>query len=224
MESRMIKIIIADEQRIYRESLMYVIENKGRIKVVGLAADDAETYEHCIESKPDMILIDIALPKNEGVDVTQRIKMEFPTIKILLLGKNSNDENVKNAVYYGADGFISKNIGVDELLLAIMCVAAGLNIFPRSFFCPAIFPHIVNSQPLTHQGRKIKIGDIDVYLTAKELTIIQMIVNGKNNKEIASSLFMAEGTIKNAITLLNSKLQLKDRTQLAVFALRNNLT
>jgi DNA-binding NarL/FixJ family response regulator len=223
MESRMIKIIIADEQRIYRESLKYVIENRGHIKVVGLAADGAETYEHCDASRPDMILIDIALPKYKGVAVTKRLKLEFPNIKILLLGKNGNDENVKDAIDYGADGFISKNIGVDELLLAIMCVNAGLNIFPRSFFCPNIFTHIDDSQPLNNQGRKIKIGDFDVHLTVKELKIIQMIVNGKSNKEIASSLFMAEGTIKNAITLVNSKLQLKDRTQLAVFAIRNNL-
>jgi DNA-binding NarL/FixJ family response regulator len=104
-----------------------------------------------------------------------------------------------------------------------MCIAAGLNIIPKNAVGGGIGANPAAAQYGGKQGRLVEVGDMKVNLTPKELTIIQMIVNGKNNKEIASALFMAEGTIKNAVSLINSKLQLKDRTQLAVFAIRNNL-
>jgi DNA-binding NarL/FixJ family response regulator len=109
MRLLMVKILIADGKKLFRESLKYVVENKGVMKVVGLAADGNEAYERCIKYKPDIILMDIAIPKYDGVEVTKLIKSKIPNIKILLLAAEGNENSAKNALYYGADGYITKN-------------------------------------------------------------------------------------------------------------------
>lgn len=217
----MINLLIADDQKLIRESFKYIIENNSDIKVIGCVGNGKEAYEFCSKKAPDLILMDISMPLCSGTEATKLIKGKYPYIKVLILTASSNGDDAVQAINNGADGYIVKDIGTKELILSIQSIAAGLGI---------IHKNIMNSIPLAKKdpkyksgGKSISIHDIPVFLTDKELKIISLIVDGYDNRQIGSVLFMAEGTIKNKITDIISKLQLKDRTQLAVFALKNDL-
>ncbi|WFR57409.1 response regulator transcription factor [Anaerocolumna sp. AGMB13025] len=215
-------ILIADDQKLLRESFKYIIENNSDIKVIGCVVNGKEAYDFCCKNTPDLILMDITMPVCNGTEATKLIKQNYPLIKVLILTASSNGDDVAEAISNGADGYIVKDISTDELILSIKSTAAGLGI---------IHKNVMNSIPVsTKNFRKGKSGEkevlingISVALSEKELKIISLIVDGYDNKQIGSVLFMAEGTVKNKITDIISKLQLKDRTQLAVFALKNKL-
>jgi DNA-binding NarL/FixJ family response regulator len=216
-------ILVADDQKLLRESFKYIIENNSDIKVIGCVGNGKEAYDFCCNFTPDLILMDISMPICNGTEATKLIKEKYPVIKVLILTASSNGDDVSEAICNGADGYIVKDIGTEELILSIKSTAAGLGI---------IHKNVMNSIPLTKRDpgkarlgeKSVIISGIRVYLTEKDLKIISLIVDGYDNKQIGSVLFMAEGTVKNKITDIISKLQLKDRTQLAVFALKNKLT
>lgn len=215
-------ILIADDQKLLRESFKYIIENNSDIKVIGCVGNGKEAYDFCCKNTPDLILMDITMPVCNGTEATKLIKQNYPLIKVLILTASSNGDDVAEAISNGADGYIVKDISTDELILSIKSTAAGLGI---------IHKNVMNSIPVSAKNfrkgksgeKEVLINGISVALSEKELKIISLIVDGYDNKQIGSVLFMAEGTVKNKITDIISKLQLKDRTQLAVFALKNKL-
>lgn len=216
-------ILVADDQKLLRESFKYIIENNSDIKVIGCVGNGKEAFDFCSKFTPDLILMDISMPICNGTEATKLIKEKYPSIKVLILTASSDGDDVTEAICNGADGYIVKDIGTEELVLSIKSTAAGLGI---------IHKNVMNSIPVNKKDQgKIKPGEksviingISVYLTEKDLKIISLIVDSYDNKQIGSVLFMAEGTVKNKITDIISRLQLKDRTQLAVFALKNKLT
>jgi DNA-binding NarL/FixJ family response regulator len=216
----MIKIIIADDQRLLRESFRNIIENNSDMKVVACATNGKEAYDLCQEHNPDVVLMDISMPVCSGTEATKLIKVKYPTIKVLILTASDDEEDVSEALSNGADGYILKNIGTEELILSIKSASLGFEIIHKDIF-KSLSINIKKDKCKTGD-KTIKIDDISVTLSDRELKVIEMIVDGKDNKEIGKSLFIAEGTVKNTITEIISKLQVKDRTQLAVFAVKNN--
>lgn len=217
----MLKVLIADDQKLLRESFKNIIEKNNDIQVVACATNGREAFELCGKLNPDLVLMDICMPVCSGTEATKLIKSEYPSIKVLILTASDDEADVDEAINNGADGYILKNIGTEELLLSIKGTSLGLGIMHKDVFRPtALNKKHKEDEP---QKNKVSIAGIDVSLTDREIKIIQMIVDGKDNKEISTSLFIAEGTVKNTITDIISKLQLKDRTQLAVYALKNNL-
>lgn len=213
--------MLADDQKLLRESLKNLIENNSDMKVVASAVNGLEAYELCGTINPDIILMDISMPVCNGIEATKLIKSKYPSIKILILTASNDEEDVVEAIHLGADGYILKDIGTEELILSIKSAFLGLAVLHKDL----LNIHSLN-KPVSvrhSKSKTLKINGIDVSLSERELKIIEMIVEGKDNKEIGASLFIAEGTVKNTITEIISKLQLKHRTQLAVYAVKNHL-
>lgn len=217
----MTTVIIAEDQKLLRESFKNIIENNSDIKVVASATNGKEAYNLCKEYRPDVVLMDLSMPVCSGTEATKLIKIDFPSVKVLILTASNDKTDVAEAIRNGADGYILKNIGTEELILSIKSASLGLGIVDKDLLDPIALN-------LTKENKKnknvtIDVSGINVSLTERELNVVAMIVDGKDNKEIGACLFIAEGTVKNIITEIISKLQLKDRTQLAVYAVKNDL-
>lgn len=207
----MIKVIIADDVRILRTGLKAVLLQDNAIKVVGEAANGREAYELSVRLKPDVVLMDMRMPDFDGGYGTRRIKEKLNGIKVLVLTTFDDKETVEKAVASGADGYILKEMDNSQIINSIRAVAGGINVF-----CDNIFQSI-KKETLIQQNPK------NFNLTERETEFLRLICDGCDNKEIASRLFLAEGTVRNGISRLLEKLKLKDRTQLAVFAIKNNI-
>lgn len=217
----MTRVIIAEDQKLLRESFKNIIENNSDIKVVACATNGNEAYDLCKEYIPDVVLMDLSMPICNGTEATKLIKAELPSVKVLVLTASNDKSDVTDAISNGADGYILKDISTEELILSIKSTSLGLGIITKDILSPMI----LNLRKENKKAKKkiIDINGINISLTERELKIVSMIVDGKDNKEIASSLFIAEGTVKNIITEIISKLSLRDRTQLAVYAVKNGL-
>ena len=204
-------MIIADDIQILRAGLSAVLENDSEIKVVGEAADGKEAYEMSVRLKPDVVLMDMRMPDYDGGYGTRKIKDTLPNVKVLVLTTFDDKETVDKAISSGADGYILKEMDNEKIINSIKAVAGGINVF-----CDNIFKSI-KKDVLVQQDAK------NYDLTEREIDFLRLICEGADNKEIASRLFLAEGTVRNGISRLLEKLGLKDRTQLAVFAIKNNI-
>ncbi|NLT09709.1 MAG: response regulator transcription factor [Ruminococcus sp.] len=206
----MIKILLVDDVPILRAGLKSVIAGDSELKVVGEASNGKEALEMAIRLQPDVVLMDMRMPDFDGSYGTRKIKASFPDIKVLVLTTFDDQETVDHAIAAGADGYILKEMDNDKIVNSIKAVAGGINVFCDNIF-RSIKKNVVQAEPK------------DFGLTGRELDIIRLICDGADNKEISVKLFLAEGTVRNGISKLLEKLDLKDRTQLAVFAIKNNI-
>lgn len=213
----MIRIILADDQKLFRETLKYLLEQDDELKVVGCAANGKEALQLCREQTPDVVLMDLAMPVCDGVEGTARIKKECREVKVLVLTTFGSDENVSRALKNGADGYVLKEIDSRELILAIKSVAGGLGIMQRN-----ILESVANRMD-GDKSEAVKMDEELFGLSERDIDIIRMIAEGKTNREIAEQLYLAEGSVKNIISGILGKLKLKDRIGLVVFALKNGL-
>ena len=217
----MTTVIIAEDQKLLRESFKNIIENNSDIKVIACATNGKEAYNLCKEFKPDVVLMDLSMPICTGTEATKLIKAKFPSIKVLILTASDDKADVTDAISNGADGYILKDISTEELILSIKSASLGLGIIAKGILSPIILN--MSKENKRYENKKVNIAGINISLTERELKIVSLIVDGNDNKEIGAVLFIAEGTVKNIITEIISKLQLKDRTQLAVYAVKNGL-
>lgn len=207
----MIKVIIADDVQILRSGLRAVLSSDNDIKVVGEASDGKEAYEMSVRLQPDVVLMDMRMPEHDGGYGTRKIKDMLPNVKVLVLTTFDDKETVDRAISSGADGYILKEMDNDKIINSIKAVAGGINVF-----CDNIFRSIKKDVMVQQDAKNFD-------LTDREIEFLRLICDGFDNKEIASKLFLAEGTVRNGISRLLEKLKLKDRTQLAVFAIKNNI-
>ena len=207
----MIKVVIADDIPVLRSGLKAVLSQDTDIKVVGEASNGQEAFELCIRQHPDVVLMDMRMPGHDGGYGTRKIKDNFKDIKVLVLTTFDDKETVNRAVSCSADGYILKEMDSDKIISSIKAVAGGINVF-----CDNVFRSIKQDVIIQQEAK-------DFGLTDRESEIIKLICDGCDNKEIAAKLFLAEGTVRNSISRLLEKLELKDRTQLAVFAIKNNI-
>ena len=209
----MIRVVIADDIQILRQGLKAILEQDGGIEVAGLAADGREAWQLCGKLKPDAVLMDMRMPEYDGSYGIQRIKADFPDIKVLVLTTFDDRETVDAAVRSGADGYILKEMEDGKVIQSVKAVCAGIRVFGDSVF-EGMRRQMAGASPKADLARD---------LTPRERDIMRLVAQGMDNKEIAAELFLAEGTVRNNISRLLEKLKLKDRTQLAVFAVKNNL-
>ncbi len=206
----MIKVLIADDIEIIRTGLKAVLSQDSGIKIVGEAVNGRQAYELSVRLKPDVVLMDMRMPDFDGSYGTRQIKDKVKGTKVLVLTTFDDKETVSRAVASGADGYILKEMDNEQIINSIKAVAGGVNVF-----CSNIFQSIKKTEVPQ------KPHDFD--LTERETEFIRLICDGCDNKQIAENMFLAEGTVRNSISKLLEKLSLKDRTQLAVFAIKNNL-
>ncbi|MFC3750541.1 response regulator [Paenibacillus sp. GCM10012306] len=214
----MIKVLIVDDDSFIRESLKVLLGMDGNIEVVGTAGDGNEAMTLLSGGlAADVVLMDIRMPGCGGVEGTRLIKESYPPIAVLMLTTFDDDEYIIEALRNGAQGYLLKNIPPDRIIQGIKTVHEGnMLIHPdiarklATFLKPAAQQETTPAQYLEAYG-----------LTKAEQAIVASIAEGHSNKEIASTLFLSEGTVKNYITDILSKLSLRDRTQIAIFYLKN---
>ena len=215
----MIKVLIADDQELIRQSLQIVLNSKQDIEVSDVAANGQEVIQCIRKNKPDIILMDIRMPKMDGVQCTKIIKENYPQIKIIILTTFDDDEYVFNALKYGASGYLLKGVSMDELSDAIRTVYSG-----RAMINPDIAAKVLRLfSQMAQTNYTIPVEEKDIrQLTKTEWRIIAQVEKGASNKEIADTLSLSEGTIRNHLSTILNKLNLRDRTQLAIWAVQTN--
>ncbi len=207
------KVMIADDHSLVREGIKQLLEFDGSIKVISEAANGEECLEKLEEEIPDVLLLDINMPVKNGLDVLSEIKEKKYNVKVLILTVHNDIEYLLKAIDIGVDGYILKDSESAELKRAIQAVMAGENYIQASLI-PALNNRLVN--------RDIDKDKIDS-LTSRELEVLVKVANGMLNKEIATNLNISERTVKNHVSNIFKKIDVSDRTQAAVFAIKNNI-
>jgi len=215
----MIRVLLADDQVLLRNSLEYILNRDSEIEVVASASNGHEVMKILTEKSIDVVLLDIVMPEKDGIETVKDIKDSYSDIKVLMLTTFENIENIMESFISGANGYVIKDIAPDELVMAVKCVMKGLNVVHES-----VHELMVKSFAREYNN-KYSVGEsgTEIIITNTEKEIIKLVAQGKNNKEIAQIMNFAEGTIRNKITRLLDKLDLRDRLQIAIFALENNL-
>ena len=208
-----IKVMIADDHELIREGLKQLLELDGDIVVVSEAGNGEECLEKLKKIKPDVLLLDINMPGQNGIDVLQKIRNRNVNTRVLILTVHNEIEYLLKAVDIGVNGYLMKDSSSEELKKAIYSVMNNEN-----YIQPSLIPFL-NARLVARDIDKEKIDA----LTRRELEVLIKIANGMSNKEIANHLHISERTVKNHISNIFKKIDVSDRTQAAVFTIRNNL-
>lgn len=216
----MIKILVADDQDLIRESLKIILDMNADMKVIGLAENGNKVLELLKKNLPDIILMDIRMPELDGVLCTKIVKEKFPNVKIIILTTFDDDEYVFYALKYGASGYLLKGCTVHELTSAIHTVMNGGSILNAGVITKVV--KLFNQLAQVNIAMELE-GRNVAELNRTEKNIASLVGRGMSNKEIAEKLFLSEGTIRNALSSALSKLNLRDRTQLAIWAVQIGL-
>jgi len=205
------KVIIVDDDGLIRDSLKLLLGLEEDMEVIGTAKNGMEAFQLCKENKPDIVLMDIRMPVMDGVLGTKLIKESFKEVKVVLLTTFKDDEYIREAVMNGAEGYILKNQSSDSIIESLRTVYNGNTVFQKDVIS-------LITGMLKEEKKKTP---SDFNLSEREFEVLALIAEGLSNKEISEKLFLGEGTVRNYITNVLEKLQLRDRTQLAIFYLKN---
>lgn len=208
-----IKVMLADDHALMREGIRHLLEFDGSIEVIEEASDGIECLEKLKNVEPDILLLDINMPDMNGIEVLKELKKNDNSIKVLILTVHSEIEYLIKAVDIGASGYILKDSGSLELKQAINVIMNG-----ESYIQPSLLPAL-NSRLINRDVDKEKLE----LLTKREIEILKQVAGGMFNKEIANNLDISERTVKNHISNIFKKIDVSDRTQAAVFAIKNNI-
>lgn len=210
----MIKVLLVDDQVLLRESIGYILDDDQEISIIGMAGNGSEAIEKCKKLHPDVVLMDIEMPKMSGVHAAKIIKENCPETKVIILTTFENSDNIMESFVANVDGYIVKNINHEDLNLTIKCVQSGLTVIHKSVKKIMIerFKGLIDY--------KSQYEDV---LTPKEISIVKLIAKGASNKEIANALNYSEGTIKNNVSKILEKLEMTDRIQIAIFAMEHGI-
>ena len=203
----MIRLLLVDDQSIIREGLSSLLTAQPDLEVIGEAANGEEAVRQALALNPDVILMDIRMPVMDGVAAIRILKGQAPEIKILVLTTFDDDRYVAEAMAHGADGYLLKDTPSSELAQAIRSVDRGYTQMG-----PGLFAKTLISSSRDSTSEKL------AQLTAREQEVLQLIATGHSNKEIAAQLYITERTVKNHVNSILRTLDLRDRTQAAIFA------
>ncbi len=211
----MIRVLICDDQDVVREGLRAILGTAPGIEVVGAARDGAEALDLVPQTQPDVVLMDLKMPGMNGVQATRAIREHFPAVRVLVLTTYDADEWVFDAIRSGAAGYLLKDTPRRELIEAIKGTAAG-----KTHVDPAVagrlFAQVARVAPPPRTA-------VAADLSPRELEILRLLARGLNNADIAQRLYLSEGTVRNYVSAILAKLDVSDRTQAAVLALRHGL-
>lgn len=214
----MIKIIITDDQDIVREGLASLLQLRRELDVIATARNGQEAFEKAKELEPDIVLMDIRMPVSNGVEGTKLITSSLPGVKVLMLTTFKDSELIAEALEEGASGYLLKDMSADTIVKAVMTVHSGGMVLP-----PELTAQMLNEWKREKQLKGI--NEIEkpkelLDLTEREIEVLAELGYGLNNKEIAEKLFITEGTVKNHVSNIISKLAVRDRTQAAIYSVR----
>ncbi len=211
----MIRVLICDDQAIVRDGLELLLNLERDIEVVGLAQDGAEAVDLVAKHRPDLVLMDLKMPGMNGIEATRQIRAHAPNVKVLVLTTFDDDAWVFDAVRAGALGYLLKDTPRAEVLKAIRGTIAG-----QSFVDPQVTGKLLQQVASRQEQPATAITD---KLTEREVDVLRLLARGLSNADIAGRLYLSEGTVRNYISALLAKLNVADRTQAAVLAIRHGL-
>ena len=205
------KILIVDDDDLIRDGLKMILDLEAGFCVVGTAGNGEEAVRMCRDSSPDIILMDIRMPIMDGVQATKLIKEQFSNIKILLLTTFKDIEYIRSAVKYGAEGYVLKSNSTQSIIESIKTIYGGNVVYEKQV--AGLLCDMLSKEKKSLQE--------SINITLKEYEIMELLSKGLSNKEIAEKIFVSEGTVRNNISVILKKVDLRDRTQLAIYFIRN---
>ncbi|MBM7583611.1 DNA-binding NarL/FixJ family response regulator [Bacillus pakistanensis] len=208
----MIKLILVDDHAVLRDGLRNIIEMEEDMKVVGEAVSGEEAISKIDKLQPDLVIMDINMPNQNGVEVTGIIKKKYPQIKVLILTMHNHSEFFMSSIREGADGFLLKDVPSDQVVEAVRTVSKGESV---------IHPSMTRKLLSFHQKRDTE--QEDHYLTDREKDVLLCLVEGLSNKEIANKLFISDKTVKIHVSKIFKKLNVKSRSQVIIYAVQKQL-
>lgn len=215
---RPIRVILCDDQEIVTEGLQVILSTAPSVEVVGVAHDGADVLPLAARLQPDVVLMDLKMPGVNGIQATRQLRKQFPEIRVLVLTTYADDEWVFDAIRAGAAGYLLKETPREQLVAAIKGTAAG-NTHVDPNVAGKLFSHIAQPGVLTYRVP----STIDADLSEREREVLRLLAAGLPNSEIAERLHLSKGTVQNYVSSLLEKLDVTDRTQAAVIALRHGL-
>jgi DNA-binding NarL/FixJ family response regulator len=215
-EPEPIRVIVVDDQELFRRGLTMLMSAEPGLEVVGEAGDGATGIELATRVAPDVVLLDVRMPKKSGIEACLAIKEAVPASKILMLTVSDEESDLYEAVKSGANGYLLKDSSIEEVAQAIRVVADGQSLISPSMAVKLIDEFKLMSQPDRSQVSTFR-------LTEREMEVLRLVAQGLNNKDIAKRLFISENTVKNHVRNLLEKLQLHSRMEAVLYAVREKL-
>jgi len=211
-----INLLIADDHALIREGLRKILSIEPRINVVGEVADGQQAVEFCTRNQVDIVLMDINMPVMNGIEACRRIKEIKPNIGIIALTIHDQDEYLFELIKYGISGYVLKDVHPDQLIQTIYGVARGESFIPPAMTARVLaeFSRLTSGD---HHERKHQA------LTDREIEVLKQVAKGQSNKAIAKALYISEKTVKNHLTSIFNKIGVEDRTQAALYAIKEKL-
>lgn len=207
----MTRVVLVDDQPLFRDGLRTVLSQNAGIHVVAEAGDGEEALKVCAACRPNVALMDLQMPRMNGVEATRRLAATLPDVKVVVLTTFEEDEWVFDALRAGAVGYLLKDATGSRLIEAVTAAARG-----ESFLQPSVASKVIHAWSRLRNGAP---ASKPSPLTEREQEVLTLLVRGSSNKQIAAALFVAEGTVKNHVTAILLKLEVTDRTQAAVKAI-----
>ena len=212
----MISVVIADDQALVRAGFRALLDAQPDIEVVGEAGDGVAATELAATAVPDVILMDVRMPKRSGIEACLAIKEAVPSAKIIMLTVSDEEADLYEAVKSGASGYLLKDSSIEEVAQAIRVVNEGQSLISPSMAVKLIDEFKQMSKPEREQGPALR-------LTERELEVLRLVAKGLNNREVAKELFISENTVKNHVRNILEKLQLHSRMEAVVYAMREKI-
>jgi DNA-binding NarL/FixJ family response regulator len=214
MSGTPVRVLLADDQALFREALATLLDVRPEIEVVGEAGDGDEALRRSALLQPDVVLMDLHMPVLDGIAATRRLRIEQPGVRVLALTTFDDDEAVFAALRAGAVGYLLKDVSGDRLVEAVQAATRGESVLQPSVAAKLVarVARLPEDEPRTRPQ------PLPVPLSDRELEVVRLLAAGSSNREIAAALFLAEGTVKNHVTNLLAKLGARDRTQAALRA------
>lgn len=208
------KVMVVEDQPIVRQGLKVILEQDENINVTLEASDGQEAIDKLEKHMVDLVMMDVRMPKMNGLEATRIIKRKWPDIKVLILTTFNDEAYALESLKDGANGFLLKTAESAKLIESVYsCMKGGLTIHDE--VAAKVMPRLIQRSYLKEE--------VNINLSPRELEITKLVGHGKTNKEIAETLFLSTGTIKNHLTHILQKMELRDRTQLAIYAVKNDL-
>jgi DNA-binding NarL/FixJ family response regulator len=217
-DQQVIRVLIADDQALFRRGLSAVLGTEPGIEVVAEAEDGKEAVAKAEQEAPDVVLMDVRMPHVSGIEAARRIRDALPTTKILMLTVSDEGDDVFEALKAGADGYMLKEITVEEVADAVRAVYEG-----HSLLSPAMASKVIDEfRALSRRAEEVDHMPAPV-LTARELEVLRLMAQSKSNKEIAEALFISDNTVKNHVRNILEKLHMHSRMEAVMYAMRKRL-
>ncbi|MDM5188494.1 response regulator transcription factor [Bacillus sp. DX4.1] len=208
-----IKLLLVEDHHIVRRGLVFFLNTKEEFEIIGEAENGEEALAFVQKERPDVVLIDVSMPKMDGIEATKRLKQYDATIKILMLSSFSEQDYVLPALEAGADGYQLKEVQPDQLVASIIAVYQG-----NTNFHPKVTPTLLGRSVVKEEKQ-----DSFSMLTKREKEVLREIAKGRSNKEIAAELHITEQTVKTHVSNVLAKLEVDDRTQAALYAVKHGI-